>query len=117
MYTYGSNDGILLSVNNADVRRRGVNDVDFVSCTVCCNAGRFAPHTNRFCRLKGAQVDYGDRIALTIGDIGVLAVGRTVIANLTFVEVPPAEADENWQQNSNDEELLQDSGAADPKTD
>src|ERR1700694_4375277 len=86
----GSHDFILLRVDHADVIRPGVDDINFVSLRIGRNSSRLAPNLQCSYRPKTAQVDNGNRIALAIGNVRVLAVERSIAGKSALVEVVPA---------------------------
>jgi hypothetical protein len=57
---------------------------------------------NRRSELKCTQVNHRDRIALTVGDIGVFAVGGAEITQVARAKVQPAQAADDRKQNYNE---------------
>ena len=57
--------------------------------------------------MKSAQVDHGYGVALTIGHIGVFAIGRSVIRQTLFAKIPPRDPREDGQQDNGEEEFSQ----------
>ena len=78
MHPDGGHNFIAFRINHADAVGLGVDDVDFVFLAVGGNAGRFVADVNGPGRLKGAQVDDRDGVALAVGDVRVLAIGGAV---------------------------------------
>ena len=42
-------------------------------------------------RLKGAQVNHRDGVALAVGDVGILAIGGAVAGELALPQIPPTQ--------------------------
>ena len=83
---------IAFRINHADAVRLRVDDVNFVFLAVGRNAGGLAAHPNGSGRLKGAQINHRNRVALAVGDVGILAIGGAVGGQLALVEIPPAQS-------------------------
>ena len=82
-------------INDTNVARAGVHYVNFVLLAIGCDSRGFTPYLNGFQRLKGTQINYADRVALAIGNVSVLAVGRAIIREATRTEIQP-EANPNY---------------------
>src|SRR5215831_2062607 len=92
-------DLVLLGIDHTDVVRGRIYDVDLVPDRVGINAGWFGAHLQGPNGLERAQIDHSDGIALAVGDIGILAVERSVNGEIALVEVPPAGGGEQGNQN------------------
>jgi hypothetical protein len=86
----GSDDFILFRVDHADVRRPAVNNVNFISLWIGRDSSRLGADLERSYRAKAAQIDDGNRIALAISYICILAVERSVAGKSALVEVIPS---------------------------
>ena len=80
---------VALRINYADIARSRVHHINLILLAVRRNPSRFASNLDGLRRLERAQVDNANRVALSIGDVGVLVVSRTVISELPLVEIPP----------------------------
>ena len=80
----GCHHFIALRIDHADAVRLGVDHVDFVFPAVGRNACRFIADSNRPGRLKGAQVNYRNGVALSVRNVGVLAIGGAVGGELAL---------------------------------
>ena len=100
MHSDGSHNGIALSIDNADITRTRIDHVDFVLFGVGCDASGFDSDFYSFRRLKCAQVNDGDRIALAVGDVGILAIKRAVVGQRTWPQIPPQQPACNPEEDS-----------------
>ena len=98
---------IAFRINHADAVRLRIHHIDFVFPAVGGNAGWIAPHPYGRGRLKGAQINHRNRIALAVGNVGVLAVGGAVAGQLAFLEVPPAQAASGSQSDCKKKKFFQ----------
>src|ERR1700691_2340149 len=90
-----SNYLVVLGVNNADVRRAGVDDVNLILLRISGDSGglgadRERPDYGKSFERIGREVDDRNCAALAVGDVRVLAVERTVGGERTLVEVIPS---------------------------
>ena len=96
MHPDGGHHLVAFRIDHADAVRLRVHDVDFVFPGVGRNAGRLIADSNRPGRLKSAQVNHRNGVALAVGDVGVLAIGGAVGGQLAFLEVPPSQTADRW---------------------
>src|SRR5438067_6732208 len=59
------------------------------------------------CQAKRSQVNNGNRIALTIGDVSVFVVSGIKIGKFALVKVPPCKPRQNRQANHHQQKLSQ----------
>jgi len=107
MHADGRDDDVAFGVNHADVARTRIHHVSLILPAVRRNPGRFTSDSDGFRWLKRAQVDDADRIALAVGDVGVLVVSRTIIVELPFVEIQPPNGRNNGRQDNDEENFSQ----------
>src|SRR6266702_4303212 len=83
------------------------------SKTLCCRSdpSRLTSGLERSHRLKRPQIDHADRVALSIRDVSVLAVGRTIVGQFALMEVPPTERRSDRHCENCEEELSQGEGS------
>ena len=105
----GGNDLILLGVNHADVRRAGVDDINFSALRIGRESGGLVPHLQGAHRAKAAEVDHCDGVALPIRDVSIFAVERAVSGESALVEVVPAGGEDERDENGDEEGFAQDS--------
>src|ERR1700691_4856049 len=99
------NDRILFRVDDGDVVRLGIYDVDFILLGIRGDPRWFAAYVNGLGQRKGSQIDDGYSVAFAIADVSILAICGTVVGKLALVEIPPAEAAEDGQQHDDEEEF------------
>ena len=92
MHSHSSRHRISLGVNHAYVCGAAVHYVDFISLRIGRNASRPAAHVQSPFQAKSAQVNNRNRVALAIGDVGVLVIGRIKAIEFPLVEVPLSQA-------------------------
>lgn len=80
---------VLLGINHADVRGAGIHDINFVSFGIGGDACGLNPNCKGPDRLKGAQINDSNSVALAIRDVGVLTVERSRCGQAALVEIPP----------------------------
>ena len=68
-----------VGVDYADVVRAGVHYIDFVLFAVSCYSGGIGADHQCAGRLEGAQIDDCDRVAFSIGHVGILAIRRSIV--------------------------------------
>src|SRR5258708_1254809 len=68
-------------------------------------------------RVNYAEVNKGKRVAVSIGNVGVLVVSGAVIGELPLVEIPPNHGDGNGREDYDEKELSQVSGAIEASVD
>ena len=61
----------------------------------------------RFCQGECAQVDDADCVALSIGDVGVLAKRRAVVRHCLLAEIPPPKAAKDGDEYRDEKKLSQ----------
>jgi len=61
----------------------------------------------RFGECECAEINHADRVALTIGNISVLAECRAVVRDELLAKVPPSEAAKDGQEDGDEKELAQ----------
>ena len=107
MYSDRSHNRISLRIDDCDVVRAGIDNINFVLCRIGGNPGWLTSHAYRLHRLKRAQIDHADGIALAVGDVGVFAICGTVVGKRTLMEIPPPDRDRDGGENGDEEELSQ----------
>src|SRR5262249_11975342 len=88
------------------------NDVDLVLLAVGRDTGGLASHPDGLCGLEAAQVNNGNGVALSVGDVSVFAVSGAVVGQRALVEVPPTSAANQRQQNCQEKRFFQGRGLA-----
>ncbi len=107
MYADGRYHLIAFRINHADAVRLRIHHVDFVFLAVGGKAGWIATHLDCGCRLEGAQINHRNRVALAVGNVGILAIGGTVIGQLVFLEIPPSQTAGTGQGENEEKKLSQ----------
>jgi hypothetical protein len=107
VYTDRCDDGVRLGVDDADIIRSRVDDVDFVLLAVGGNAGGLAPHVQSLRQRERPQIDHADRVALAVGDVGVLTKCGAVVRKRWLAEIPPPQTAKDGNQHCDEEELSQ----------
>ena len=95
VYANRRNHGIRLSIDHADVVRAAVDDIDFILLLVRRNPRGIAADRNGFGECERPKVNDADRIAFSVADVGVLAVGGPVVRQRLLAEIPPAHSAKN----------------------
>src|SRR5437879_12747228 len=85
------NNFVAFGVYDTYIIRTCIDDVNLILLTVRCDPSRLTSGLERSHRRKRPQIDHADRVAISIRDLSVLAVGRTIVGPFAFIEVPPAE--------------------------
>src|SRR5947208_4006406 len=91
MHPDGRNNFVAFGVYDTYIIRTCIDDVNLILLIVRCDPSRLTSGLERSHRLKRPQIDHADRVALSIRDVSVLAVGRTIVGQFALMEVPPAE--------------------------
>src|SRR4029077_15514269 len=67
------------------------------------------PHAHRdgLRQLKRPQINHANRIALAIGDVGILAVSGPIVRQRFLAEIPPRARSQQRNQNNDEEESSQ----------
>ena len=107
---------IAFCINYADAVRLGVDDVEFIFLAVGRNSSGFAAHANRLRRLKSTQINYGNSVAFSVGDVGILAISGAVAGELAFVEIPPPERSHHRECDNEEKEFFQADGLTEDAT-
>jgi len=103
----GGNNFILLGVDHADIRRPGVNHINFVSLGISRNSSRLVAHLQSSHRTKATQVNDGNRVALAVADVCKFAVERSVAGESALVKVVPAGGEEERDEDGDKKEFAQ----------
>ena len=74
MYADRGDDLIFICIDDTDVMRVGVDDVDFFLLGASGYAGGVQSDGDGFLKAERAQVNDADRVAASVGDVGVLVV-------------------------------------------
>src|SRR5437763_3775742 len=107
MDTDGRDNFVAFSIDHTHIVRSGIDDVNLILLAIGSDSGRLPPHFQCPDRRKRPQVDHTDRIALSIGDVGVLTVGGAIIGQIALMEIPPAESSGGGDRENCKEELSQ----------
>lgn len=104
----GIDDLVLLGVDHADIRRSGVNNIDFVALGVGSESGRIGAHLQRLHHRESldwivCEIDYRDGVALAIRDIGVFVITRSIKRKAALGKVIPSSG-KHERNNDGDEE-------------
>src|SRR5207245_10284144 len=82
------NNFVAFGVYDTYIIRTCIDDVNLILLTVRCDPSRLTSGLERSHRLKCPQIDHADRVALSIRDVSVLAVGRTIVGQFGFLAGP-----------------------------
>ena len=115
MYADRRDHRVAFRINHADVARPRIHRVNLVLLAIRRNSGRLAANFNGLRGLKRSQIDDANRIALAIGDVGVLVISRAVVGELALVEIQPPNGNSNGRGDNDEKKLSQVSGAMDPR--
>ena len=99
MHANGRSDGVGLRIDHGDGTAAGIHHIHFIPARVHRQPGRAGADRDHAVLAHVHQVEHGYGIAAAIADVGVLAIIRRIVGEITLLATGRAQRDQDqpWQ--------------------